>query len=132
MQTALAPQGDGWQGSDSTEREMGPGLGGVRGQGVDNGHTLRGRSNWGQQSAAGERISRVASRAGAAGCVIDDTAAGSKATGPGARISALLVDAGLVAGTLCIYGALWSAVGRRSHVVGQTAAAGSAVHHPAL
>jgi len=81
------------------------------------GHTLR-WWRWGQQSTAGERISRVTSGTEATGRMIDDITLGVKATGSRTWITALFVDAGQIAGTLRIDGTFRTAVGRRSHIVG--------------
>lgn len=54
--------------------------------------------------------------------MVDDGTQGAKAAGSGARVSAFLADAGLVAGAIGVDRALGAAVGRRSDVIGRACA----------
>ena len=72
--------------------------------------------------AAHEGVSLVSLLAAAHGVVVDHLALGVGAAGPGARVAALLVDAGQVTGTLTVYPALGPAVGRGAHIARQTGA----------
>jgi len=64
--------------------------------------------------------------------VHDHCALGTGGTGPGARIPALLVNAGPVAGALTVDEALGPAVGRHADVAGQAGAGRHAAHVAAL
>ena len=64
--------------------------------------------------------------------MVDHLALGVGPAGPGARVAALLVDAGQVTGALAVYPALGPAVGRGAHMAGQTGAVYKVVLAPAL
>lgn len=70
--------------------------------------------------ADAKRITDVAHQTTADGSVVDDIALGVEATGSGARIEALLINARLVARALSVNGALWTTVGWCTHELGQT------------
>jgi len=75
------------------------------------------------QYALNERISCVSGGAGASDGMADDSAFGVGATGPGTRIAAFLVDAGLRSRAVRINDTFGAARRRRSDVVWQTRAA---------
>ena len=64
--------------------------------------------------------------------MVDHLALGGGPAGPGARVAALLVDAGQVTGALAGCPALRLAVWRAALIPGQTGAVPEVVHHPAL
>lgn len=79
-----------------------------------------------------ERITGVSHRTDAAGRVANHIAYGAIATGAGAGIPALLIDARLAAGALGVYSALRPAVGRSSQIANQAGTGGSIALSPAL
>ena len=66
------------------------------------------------------------------GVVVDHLALGVGPAGPGARVAALLVDAGQVTGALAVDSALGPAVGRGAHIAGQAGAGSDVVLASAL
>ena len=74
------------------------------------------------------RIACESRLAGADGLVVGDAAIGVESARSRARIDALLADAGAVARAITVDDAFWTAVGRRSDHVGQTAASSSIVN----
>lgn len=74
---------------------------------------------WGCRIAAGEGISSVAFRTRARGRVVDHTALRTGTARSRTRVAALLPHASPVAGAFRTDGALWTAVGRNAHIVGQ-------------
>ena len=64
--------------------------------------------------------------------MVDHLALGVGPAGPGARVAALLVDAGQVTGALAVYPALGPAVGWRAHIAGETGAGRDVVLASAL
>ena len=64
--------------------------------------------------------------------MVDHLALGRGPAGPGARVAALLVDAGQVTGALAGCPALGLAVGRAALMARQAGADREVVHHPAL
>ena len=64
--------------------------------------------------------------------MVDHLALGGGPAGPGARVAALLVDAGQVTGALAGCPALRPAVGRAALMARQAGAVPEVVHHPAL
>lgn len=88
---------------------------------------LGGRRRFGR--ALGERIADVAGVTGADGHVAQDLAFGLEATGARARIAALLIDAGLIAGTVGVEDALGATVGRCTDVVFEARAGRAVADH---
>lgn len=80
---------------------------------------------WWRGLALTERITRVSCRTDAARRVVNHIAYGAIATGAGARIPTLLIDARLAAGTLSVNSALRSAIGRSSQIANQAGTSGS-------
>ena len=64
--------------------------------------------------------------------MVDHLALGGGPAGPGARVAALLVDAGQVTGALAGCPALGPAVGWAAPMTRQAGAVPEVVHHPAL
>ena len=64
--------------------------------------------------------------------MVDNLALSGGPAGPGARVAALLVDAGQVTGALAGCPALRPTVGRAALVPRQAGAVPDVVHHPAL
>ena len=64
--------------------------------------------------------------------MVDDLTLGEGTAGPRARVTALLTDAGQVAGTLTVEDTLWTAVGWDSYIAGETGAGSDASSVPAL
>ena len=63
--------------------------------------------------------------------MVDSSTAGVVSTGSNTGIRALLLDASLVAWTLCIEDTLRSAVGSSAYEAGETGASFMAIHFPA-
>ena len=82
--------------------------------------------------AAHEGVALVSLLAPAHGVVVDHLTLGVGAAGPGARVAALLVDAGQVAGALAVNPALGPAVGRGANIAGQTRAGRNVILASAL
>lgn len=72
-----------------------------------------------------EWISNITHQTTANGCVVNHIALGVEATGARTRIATLLVDAGLMAGTLCIDGTLGTTAGWRTEIVWQAGTRGN-------
>lgn len=72
--------------------------------------------------ASGEWISGVSSTTAADRAVVDDVAFRIQTAGSGARVLALLVDAGLAQGTFRAHGAFRSTTWRSSYIVRKTGA----------
>ena len=64
--------------------------------------------------------------------MVDDLTLGEGTAGPRARVTALLTDAGQVAGTLTVEDTLRSTVGRNSDISGQAGTGSDASLVPAL
>ena len=85
----------------------------------------------GDEGAAREGVAGVPSGADTDGVMVDSSTAGVVSTGSNTGIRALLLDASLVAWTLCIEDTLRSAVGSSAYEAGETGASFMAIHFPA-
>lgn len=84
-------------------------------------------TSWWLGIAIGERITNVTLDAGTKRRVVDDAALGIQATGAGAWIATLLIDAGELTGTLRVDGTFRAAVGRLTYEGGQAGAGRHAI-----
>ena len=89
-------------------------------------------TTFGDSPTASVGVSLKALLAAAHGVVVDHLALSGGPAGPGARVAALLVDAGQVTGALAGCPALRLAVGRAALMARQAGAVPEVVHHPAL